>query len=580
MEREQPPGQKNSMTSLNSNPIDEEDTQKLSISSTSDRPARRFSPIPRRPSPQTAAALPLSAGEPEGASGDRQSSWQRHQEQQDADLTQRETVILPALPSEEQVTSERSQSPGAGAHEEAATAIAALPTHKLPALLTAQEEHKAQTQVSKSKAGQLSRIQALGMATLLFILMLNASTSGLAQILGPQGWAFVLSPAASGDQNTILRKISKALQHPTPTAGASTSPEPVLTPQQYINLIVQNMSLDQKLGQMLLVQFTGPSYSLDLSEMITQYNVGAVILFTANNNIFSASQLRQLTQQIQAGARSSGSGIPMIIAIDQEGGLVDRLRNLDGPRPSAAEIGATNDPARARTAGLQDAHDLASYGINLNLAPVVDVTSVYNPQLYTRTFGSDPATVTKMAAAYLQGLQESGKVLGTLKHFPGLGDVAVDPHTGLPYLTRSLAQLEAIDWAPYRTLIEQGNVYAVMVTHEIVTAVDRTTPSSLSSRVITGILRDELGFQGVVITDSLTMEGVTAHYSEDQAAVMAVKAGADLLMGPISAQTAAQMLQALKSAVQSGDLSQERIDASVRRILMLKYKMGLLQLPQ
>ncbi len=335
------------------------------------------------------------------------------------------------------------------------------------------------------------------------------------------------------------------------------------------------MTLDQKLGQMMIVQFVGPTYSLDISTMISQYHVGAVLLFTANNNITDKVQLNGLIQQMQ-----SNSTIPMAVAIDQEGGTVDRLQALDGPRSSAADIGATNDPEKAKAAGIQDAKDLASYGFNLNLAPVVDVTNVYNPQLYGRTYGTNAAIVTKMAQAYLEGLQQSGKVLGTLKHFPGLGDVGVDPHSGVPNLYRSKSDLEAIDWAPYRSLIQEGNVHAIMVTHEIVHAIDPSIPSSLSYKVVTGILRNELGFQGVIMTDSLTMEGITAYYSEDQAAAVAVEAGSDLLMGASTPADVASMIQGIKQAIDSGAISQQRIDDSVRRILMLKFQMGLLPIPR
>ncbi len=273
------------------------------------------------------------------------------------------------------------------------------------------------------------------------------------------------------------------------------------------------------------------------------------------------------------------SPLPLAIAIDQEGGTVDRLKSLDGPRPSATAIGTTNDPHRALEAGVQDATDLSYYGINLNLAPVVDVNNVYNPQLYLRTYGNNPMIVTKMAGAYLQGLQQSGKVLGTLKHFPGLGDVATDPHVSVPYLSRTKGDLETIDWAPYRSLIRQGNVYAVMVTHEIVRAIDSSKPSSLSKKVVTGILRDELGFQGVIMTDSLTMEGITAYYSPGQAAALAIEAGSDLLMGASTPAGVATMIEGIKQDINAGNISIQRIDDSVRRILLLKYQMGLIQIP-
>ncbi len=425
---------------------------------------------------------------------------------------------------------------------------------------------------TKQRPG-ITRGKATLYIALLLIVVLNTLNMSYAHFIGPQGWAFVIGGPVTGNDNP-LAIIKKELHHDL-TPGATVQATPQLTPQQYINLIVQNMTLDQKLGQMMIVQFVGPNYSLDISTMISQYHVGAVLLFTANNNISDKAQLKGLIQQMQ-----SNISIPMIVAIDQEGGMVDRLKALDGPRSAAADIGATNDPGKAKAAGIQDAQDLASYGFNLNLAPVVDVTNVYNPQLYDRTYGNNAALVTKMAQAYLQGLQQSGKVSGTLKHFPGLGDVGVDPHSGMPDLYRSKSDLEAIDWVPYQTLIQQGNVRAIMVTHEIVHAIDSSIPSSLSSKVVTGILRNELGFQGVIMTDSLTMEGITAYYTEDQAAAVAVEAGSDLLMGASTPADVASMIQGIKQAIDSGTISQQRIDDSVRRVLMLKYQMGLLPIPK
>jgi beta-N-acetylhexosaminidase len=417
--------------------------------------------------------------------------------------------------------------------------------------------------------------QAILLIVFLLILVFKTTTVGPAQFIGAEGWAFVLGgpPTNEGDSN-LLKKVDQQLRAQlTPNAAAQIIPH--ITPQEFIDSLVQNMTLDQRLGQMMIVQFLGPEYGLDISTMISQYNVGAVILFTVNNNIQDKTQLRSLIGQMQ----SKSTPIPLVVAIDQEGGTVDRLVHLDGARPSATAIGATNDPSKAMQEGIQDAKDLSSYGINLNLAPVVDVNNVYNPQLYLRTFGNNAALVTRMAEAYLQGLQQDGKVLGTLKHFPGLGDVSVDPHRSIPHLDRSKNDLEAIDWVPYRVLIQQGDVQAVMVTHEIVTAIDDSQPSSLSYKVVTGILRDELGFQGVIITDSLTMEGITTSYSEAQAAVLAIEAGSDLLMGAMTPGDVATMINGIKQAISAGEISQQRIDDSVRRILMLKYHLGLFRLP-
>jgi len=455
------------------------------------------------------------------------------------------------------------------------TPIEIIDTFKLPAQAEMGITQDTPTTLLKTQQRPgIPRGKSILYISLLIIVVLNALNLGYAQFIGPQGWAFVIGgPVTTGNDNP-LAIIKKELHHGL-TPGVTAEATPQLTPQQYINLVVQNMTLDQKLGQMMIVQFVGPTYSLDISTMISQYHVGAVLLFTVNNNISDKVQLKGLIQQIQ-----SNNSIPMIVAIDQEGGTVDRLQALDGPRPSAADIGATNDPNKATAAGIRDAQDLTSYGFNLNLAPVVDVSNVYNQQLYGRTYGNNAALVTKMAQAYLQGLQQSGKVSGTLKHFPGLGDVSVDPHSGVPDLYRSKNDLEAIDWAPYRALIQQGNVHAIMVTHEIVHAIDSSIPSSLSYKVITGILRNELGFQGVIMTDSLTMEGITAYYTEDQAAAVAVEAGSDLLMGASTPADVARMIQGIKQAIDSGEISQQRIDDSVRRVLMLKYQLGLLPIPK
>jgi beta-N-acetylhexosaminidase len=418
----------------------------------------------------------------------------------------------------------------------------------------------------------MPRGRAILLAVFLLILVLNATRMGSAQFIG--GWAFVLGGSVSKGDPNLLKNVANQLRTKlTPRATAQAAPH--FIPQEYMDALVQNMTLDQKLGQMMIVQFVGPEYGLDISTMISQYNVGAAILFGVNNNIQDRSQLKSLIGQMH----SNSTPIPMVVAIDQEGGTVDRLINLDGSRPSATEIGATNDPNKAMQEGIQDAQDLSSYGFNLNLAPVVDVNNIYNPQLYLRTYSNNAATVTRMAEAYLQGLQRNGKVLGTLKHFPGLGDVSADPHNSVPHLYRSKSDLEAIDWAPYRALIQQGDVQAVMVTHEIVNAIDDSKPSSLSSNVVTGILRDDLGFHGVIVTDSLTMEGITAYYPEAQAAALAVEAGSDLLMGASTPDDIVAMINGIKQAINAGEISQQRIDDSVRRILMLKYQMGLLHIP-
>jgi beta-N-acetylhexosaminidase len=443
-----------------------------------------------------------------------------------------------------------------------------IDTLKLPHMRPAEKQPtNSLTQASADyHVQQKSRItprKALLLIVLLGMLLLQALQQGSQQIFGVQGWAYVLGgPIAP--QTDLLSNIGNQLHAKT-----------AITPEHYIDTIIRNMTLDQKLGQMMLVQFVGSDFSLDLGTMVSQYHVGSVLLLTGNHNIVNKGQLASLTRQIQ-----HNSTLPMMISLDQEGGLVDRLADLDGPRPSAARI-AAKDPTQAITAGKRDAQDLSQYGINLQLAPVVDVGTPFSLlQQQGRTFGQNADTVTKMAGAYLQGLQQSGKVMGTLKHFPGLGSSIADPHKGLPHLYRTQAQLDQIDWAPYRTLISQGLVHAIMVTHEVVTAIDTTTPASLSSKLVTGVLRNQMGFQGVIMTDSLTMEGVSAYYTTKQAAVLAVEAGSDIIMGADTPSTVATMIKGIKDAISTGEINQQRIDLSVSRILMLKYQMGLLTLPK
>ncbi len=419
------------------------------------------------------------------------------------------------------------------------------------------------------RALQMTRGKALFLALLLLIVVLNSTTAGFSQFFGMQGWGSVFNSSGGNGGQKLLAQVSGQLhQHLTPGATAQPTAKP--TPLQFVNALLANLTLDQKLGQMLMVRFTASTYDSQLDAMITQYHVGSVIEY--QSNIVSKSQLTSLNAQMQQNA-----DLPLIVSVDQEGGTVDRLINLDGAQPSATSIGQSGDTNKAYQQGVSDAQNLSSYGINLNLAPVVDVNDVYNAQLYLRTYGTDPTSVTAMAGAYLKGLQQSGKVLGTVKHFPGLGDTSTDPHFRLPYLARAISSLNLIDWVPYRKLIAQGDVYSIMVTHEIVQAIDPSVPSSLSPKVVS-ILRNQLGFKGVIITDGLTMGSIIDHYTLGQAALMAVQAGDDLLMDPGSPDEVGQMVDALKAAISAGTITQQRIDDSVRRILLFKYQMGLLHI--
>lgn len=422
--------------------------------------------------------------------------------------------------------------------------------------------------VLREKAGPvISRKKALFLIAVLCVIVAQAIVSGPKQFLGKSGWASVLDPSR-GTDNLLGNP-------PDGTPGAQTTVGPTMTPEQYIESIIGRMTLDQKLGQMLMVQFEGANYSTALAEMVTQYHIGAAFLLVTNGNITEdGERLKDLINDMQ-----TNSDIPMTIAVDQEGGLVDRMQLLHGSSPSAEDIGLTGDPEQARSAGQQDAATLAEYGFTLNLAPVVDVNTLSSATMSAqyRTFSSDPAVVTEMAGAYLEGLQESGEVQGTLKHFPGIGGIYGDPHLARTDLNLTKEQLDQIDWAPYRALIQQGNVRSIMVTHTYVNMIDPIMPASLSPQLM-AILREEMGFQGVIMTDSLSMGGIGYYPSE--AAVLAIIAGSDMIMGAGSPQEVGEMITTIKQAVAVGDITEERIDESLRRILMMKYTAGQLPIPQ
>ena len=353
-----------------------------------------------------------------------------------------------------------------------------------------------------------------------------------------------------------------------------------LTPSEYAALLTSKLSLNDKLGQMMIGQYVGPGVTPDALQMVNQQNVGGMLLKAANGNVESADQITALTAQLQA---DSGNGIPLIMSIDQEGGCcgLNRLEAIAGPLPGVRDL---TDPASATADGAHVADLLHQYGFNLNLAPVVDVCQT-NQSFCFRTFGSDSAHVAAMAGAYIEGFQQSGQVTACLKHFPGLGAATGNPDLVLPYVYSTKEQLEQSDLAPFRALLATENIRAIMVTHVMVPEVDPNLPASLSPEFITGILRGDLGFTGAIVTDDLFDISQYGQYNVPQAAVLSVKAGTDILIGAYApgekagGATVAEMRDALIQALQSGQLTPQRIDDAVTHVLTLKIQMGLMPMP-
>lgn len=356
----------------------------------------------------------------------------------------------------------------------------------------------------------------------------------------------------------------------TPTSTSSGAGAAVPNLPYTISWELAHMSLDEKLGQMFLIETGWTTYNQDVDSMVRGMHAGAMIIY--QQNMTDPAQLRAYISAVQAHA-----SIPLIVSMDEEGGVVDRLGVLgfNPPQPAAQDLAASGNPQNAYNAGAATAREMMSYGINTDLAPVVDVRSNPYAVEYTRIFSDDPATVDRYASAYIAGLNQY-HVIACLKHWPGIGSVALDPHLTLPTIDRSLSQLQSTDFAPFRGLLNQTGM--IMVTHVIVNAIDPNMPATLSPKLVNGVLRGELGYQGVVLTDSLYMQGIAVRYTLPQAGVLAVEAGDDLLEGAFDTNSMAAMLSALHAAIDSGQISLERINESVARILTLKARYGLLPL--
>ncbi len=378
----------------------------------------------------------------------------------------------------------------------------------------------------------------------------------------------LLSRGANGNETGP----SSGVELPTPSHLPAQKPLTYAQRvQQTVDYTLSRMTLGQKIGQMMMFETTAQTWNNDMDQMVRQMGAGAIIIY--KKNMVNPAQLKQFIATSQ-----SHTTIPMFVTMDEEGGNVDRLGDLGfAPHlPSAQYLGSTGDPNKAYQAGVAAALELQKYGINTDLAPVVDVRLVPNQVEGPRLYGNDPATVEAYASGFLNGLQQNW-IIGCLKHWPGIGSTVQDPHLTLPVIDRTVAQLESTEFAPFRDMLKD-HPGMIMVTHVILSAIDPTMPSSLSPIIVNGILRNELGYNGVIITDNLWMQGVSSKYPLGQAAVLAVMAGDDLLEGAWNAYELKLMIDAVKQAVANGTISQNRINQSVRRLLTLKAQYGILPL--
>jgi len=321
----------------------------------------------------------------------------------------------------------------------------------------------------------------------------------------------------------------------------------------------------EKIGQLFMIGFLGTSVTPELAAFLKEYKPGGVILFS--RNLESIDQIVQLTNDLQHCSPKS----PLLIAIDQEGGRVSRLPKGFTIFPPCELIGRCRSGELAYAAAATIAKELKAVGINMNMAPVLDVNSnPDNPVIGDRAFGSSPDRVIEMGLVTAAGLQDS-KVVACGKHFPGHGDTNADSHKELPVVDASRERLEAVELPPFRRATAAG-IATLMTAHVLYKAMDDRLPATLSPEIITHLLRDEMRYDGVVITDDLEMHAIVDHYGPGDAAVGAVLAGCDMLLICKERDREIAAFEAVEKAVASGDIDTARLDLSVARIQRVKQR--------
>ncbi|MEW9033773.1 MAG: glycoside hydrolase family 3 protein, partial [Planifilum fimeticola] len=361
----------------------------------------------------------------------------------------------------------------------------------------------------------------------------------------------------------------------------------------WIQSKIRKMTLEEKVGQLFMVHVYGrtptdPDYEeinleekrggRNFKEVIEKYHIGGVIYFNWTDNIgtpLDAKQVNALSNGLQKIAMKQRMQIPLFISTDQEGGMVARVTEPATVFPGSMATGATRSVQYAGKSAENMARELKSLGINMDLAPVLDVNvNPANPVINVRSFSEDPDLVSKMGVAQVKGFQGQN-IVATAKHFPGHGDTDVDSHYGLPIIHHDRETLEKVDLKPFRAAIDAG-IDAIMTAHIVVPALDDSgLPATLSKPILTDLLRKEMGFDGLIITDSLGMSGANV-LPPERVPVEAFKAGADILLNPPDVDLA---YNAVLNAVKSGEISQKRLDESVFRILWYKMKRGLFHHP-
>lgn len=331
---------------------------------------------------------------------------------------------------------------------------------------------------------------------------------------------------------------------------------------------IDQLSLEQRVGQLFMCGFHGQHADEQINQLIRDYHIGGVIYF--RRNVESVDQLKRLSADLQAIAAEAGD-LPLMISVDQEGGMVARIDQEGVTQvPGNMALGATGNPDYTLECAQILGHELKSIGIDMNLAPVLDVNNnVLNPVIGVRSYGENAESVVAHGAAAIKGYQSRG-VAATAKHFPGHGDTAVDSHLGMVTVPHDRDRLDQVELLPFHRAIEAG-VDAIMTAHVIFPAIEpEPIPATLSRKVLTGLLREEMGFDGIIITDCLEMHAIAKPYGVAEAAVLAVEAGADLILVSHTLQDQISAVEAVVESVRTGRVDEATINQALERIISWK----------
>ena len=330
---------------------------------------------------------------------------------------------------------------------------------------------------------------------------------------------------------------------------------------------IKSMNLDEKIGQLLIVGFDGYEINENIENLIKENHVCGVILF--GNNIKSAEQTIKLTNSLKS--INSNNKIPLFISVDEEGGRVSRMPSEFRKIPSSGYIGNQNNENLSYNVGKVISKELKFLGFNMNFAPVLDINSnPQNPVIGDRSFGSNKDLVTKLGIKTMEGLKD-GNIIPVVKHFPGHGDTSVDSHVGLPLVNHDMKRLKEFELIPFKEAIN-NNADVVMISHILLPKIDTEFPATMSKTIIRDILRKDLKFNGVVITDDMTMGAITNNYNISNACIKSINAGADIILVCHEYDNEVKVIHSIKEAVKDKTMSEKRINESVYKILKLKEK--------